>query len=31
MPIPTEIDKDEGCFLKIEFPKEMPLPDPSND
>jgi hypothetical protein len=31
MPVPAEKDSDEGCYLKITFPKEMPLPDPADD
>lgn len=33
MPIPSEKDTESdpaGCYLKITFPKEMPLPDPTD-
>jgi hypothetical protein len=30
MPVPSEKDAN-GCFLKLTFPKEIVLPDPSDD
>jgi hypothetical protein len=31
MPIPSEKDTINGCFLKITFPKEIVMPDPIDD
>jgi hypothetical protein len=30
MPVPTEKDPDNGCFLKVKFPKEIRLPNPND-
>jgi len=31
MPIPSQKDITNGCYLKITFPKEIVLPDPNDD
>ena len=29
MPVPSVLDTDNGCYLKVGFPKEIRLPDPN--
>jgi len=30
MPVPSELDTENGCYLKVKFPKEIRLPNPND-